>query len=224
LGRRLPNSADVTFSLAHGWRVFSSPPTLGFNFRTVRYCGFDVICSIGISHISQDNVCDPAQPSNGVSGTYLNVNVAGEIIPTITVTQDTTVVACSQNWRELDAGFPFPPVPSLQGATKWMKGSQEDLTRIYGYSALAALVGFIVLFFGAAITRFLLSWFKGVSEPETQDQMIDFSCNEGIDAYVPQIKRVGVPFPYLCCDIDQMDKVSGIMCAQNNTSFVSSRR
>jgi len=37
-------------------------------------------------------------------------------------------------------------------------------------------------------------------------QHIDFSSNPDIFAYVPQIKRVSQPFPYLVCDIDDIDQ------------------
>jgi hypothetical protein len=43
-------------------------------------------------------------------------------------------------------------------------------------------------------------------QPEGDSQHIDFSSNPEIFAYVPQIKKVGQPFPYLACDIDDIDQ------------------
>jgi hypothetical protein len=43
-------------------------------------------------------------------------------------------------------------------------------------------------------------------QPAGDSQHIDFSSNLEIFAYVPQIKKVGHPFPYLACDIDDIDQ------------------
>ena len=43
-------------------------------------------------------------------------------------------------------------------------------------------------------------------QPEGDSQHIDFSSNPEIFAYVPQIKQIGQPFPYLVCDIDDIDQ------------------
>lgn len=44
------------------------------------------------------------------------------------------------------------------------------------------------------------------SKVEGASQHIDFSSNPEIFAYVPQIKQIGQPFPYLACDIDDIDQ------------------
>lgn len=162
-----------------------------------------------------DNLCDPDQPITGASGVYQYQAPDGTIIPT-TVTQDTEVVFCQQSWLYLDR-FPFPPTSALQPAgLTWMRGSQETLTDVYGWFSLAVLVFFIVFLFGAAITRFLFSWFRGVYSPAGQDQHIDFSSNSEMTAYVPQIKRGGFAFPMLACDVDQLDKVRCIVDREGN--------
>lgn len=43
-------------------------------------------------------------------------------------------------------------------------------------------------------------------QPEGADQHIDFSSNPEIFAYVPQVKLIGQPYPYLVCDIDDIDE------------------
>ena len=45
-----------------------------------------------------------------------------------------------------------------------------------------------------------------ICQPEGADQHIDFSSNPEIFAYVPQIKLTGQPYPYLVCDIDDIDE------------------
>jgi hypothetical protein len=64
----------------------------------------------------------------------------------VTVSKDEAVVFCNQNWREYDSGIFFPPTSRIQPAnSRWMNGSQEDLTDVYGWTALAVLVGFILV-------------------------------------------------------------------------------
>ena len=43
-------------------------------------------------------------------------------------------------------------------------------------------------------------------QPRGAVQHIDFSSNPDIFAYVPQIKRTSQPFPFLVCDIDDIDQ------------------
>jgi hypothetical protein len=44
------------------------------------------------------------------------------------------------------------------------------------------------------------------TQPEGESQHIDFSSNPEIFGYIPQLKFGGHPFPYLCCDIDDVDQ------------------
>jgi hypothetical protein len=70
--------------------------------------------------------------------------LSGEIIP-VTVERDESVVFCNQNWRDYSGIF-FPPTSRIQpDENRWMNGSQEDLTDVYGWTALAVLVGFILV-------------------------------------------------------------------------------
>jgi hypothetical protein len=72
--------------------------------------------------------------------------LSGEFI-NVTVYKDESFVFCNQNWREYDSGIFFPPTSSnIQPAqSRWMQGSQDDLTDVYGWTALAVLVGFILV-------------------------------------------------------------------------------
>ena len=156
-----------------------------------------------------DNLCDPVE-YNGpdVSGVYSNVRLLNEVdvIPEVTVTQATPSLFCSQSWREV-AGFTFPPTSRIQpDDRRWMTDSQETLTDTYGWTAVVVIVSFVLYYFGSAIVKFMMSWVMGVYEPKGQIQYIDFSSNVEIFAYVPQIKLIGFPFPFLACDIDRMDQ------------------
>lgn len=159
-----------------------------------------------LSQFPYDNICDPVNATTGVSGLY-EYQFPNGTVEQMRIFQDTEVVFCQQSWIEYD-GFPFPPTPRLQPeGLRWMTDSQETLTTIYGWTSVAVVVVFIVAFFGIAISRFLISWFRGVHEPEGQNQNIDYSSNVEIDAYVPMIKKGGFQFPFLACDIDNVDRV-----------------
>lgn len=150
-----------------------------------------------------DNLCDPdVHDGPAVDGEYQNVELlSGDIIPSVTVTQTTPVVYCSQSWRNV-GGLSFPQTSRIQpDGRSWMSGEQETLTDIYGWTTVGVLALFVVYYFGSAILNFCLSWFRGVYAPRGQNQFIDFSSNPEIFAYVPQIKLIGFPFPFLACDI-----------------------
>jgi hypothetical protein len=78
---------------------------------------------------------------------FTNVRLlSGDVLNNVTVVKDESVVFCNQNWREYDAGIFFPPTSRIQpDESSWMNGSQEDLTDVYGWTALAVLVGFILV-------------------------------------------------------------------------------
>jgi hypothetical protein len=87
-----------------------------------------------------------------------------------------------------------------------MTDSQATFTLMYGWFSACAVFAFVLLFFGKAIHAFILSIFMGNYKSEGDSQHIDFSSNPEIFAYVPQIKQIGQPFPYLACDIDAIDQ------------------
>ena len=74
-----------------------------------------------------------------------------------------------------------------------------------GHYKVSLLVVLLLHFIwvGAATYRFFLSNFL---QPQGECQHIDFSSNPEIFAYVPQIKLPSQPFPYLVCDIDDIDQ------------------
>jgi hypothetical protein len=51
-----------------------------------------------------------------------------------------------------------------------------------------------------------MSWIKGNYKSSGEVQNVDFSSLGESSAYVPQVKLIGKPFPYLACDIDQLDQ------------------
>lgn len=175
---------------------------------------FALVSAFAWAQFPYDNLCVPQDDISGedFSGTY-PVTLPNGTASTVEVTDKfkTSYVSCDQDWRKIwrgdDGIFPLPATGiRLQRDDEWMPGSQEDLTAVYGWTALFVAIGFVVVFFGTAIRNFVLSYFKGVHEPSGQNQNIDFSCNSEISIYIPQIKKTGLPFPFLACDIDSIDQ------------------
>jgi hypothetical protein len=194
-----------------------------------------IVSSYAWAQFPYDNLCDPTDPTDVTSGfgnkNYTNVILLNGDSVTVEVKEehDTSVVFCNQNWREQSDIF-FPPTSRVQPEdARWMDDSQEDLTDVYGWTALACLVSFVLIFFGGTVTRLFLSLFRGVHAPDGQKQEIDFSksptagsvciimyrmkhtntmpgCVPEIFCYIPQIKLKSFPFPFLACNIDDMDQ------------------
>jgi hypothetical protein len=174
---------------------------------------FAIVSSYIYYQFPYDNVCDFPDAEGGKTGIFLGVRYAdGEPIykgeeneGVAVVFQDTAVKFCNQNWHSYD-GWSFPATERLQGDLKWFTESQETVTTIYGWTAVAIVAATVIYLFGKAAIDLVMSLFTGVYQPEGASQHIDFSSNEEIFAYVPQLKFGGHPFPYLCCDIDDLDQ------------------
>jgi hypothetical protein len=197
-------------------RIWAWTPNIGSELakfsRRYFYSGallaYFLVSAYAWAQFPYDDLCDPVETSRtyGRSGTYSYLDENGDD-RTIAVRQDWAVEFCNQNWVNSYV-FPFPPTPRLQPPTlNWMDASQAKLTTIYGWTSVLAVVAFVVIFFGSAITRYILSWFVGVYRPRGQNQHIDFSSDPDIDGYVPQIRAGGFPFPFLACDVHDIDEV-----------------
>ena len=67
-----------------------------------------------------------------------------------------------QKWSAFD-GLPFPPTAKSQPRDRfWMSESQETMVNIYGWTACAILIGYVVIFFGSNIFAYMRSWVQGV--------------------------------------------------------------
>jgi hypothetical protein len=192
-------------------RIWGWTPFIGSELARFSRRYFFSACCLALAFVSAyawaqfpyDNLCDIEEyKGRARSGTYTNVTMLNKtVVSEIVVEQTAPVLYCSQSWRNV-RGLSFPPTSRIQPDGKvWMSDSQERLTDMYGYSALAILIGFIVFFFGHAIKQYILSFFRGVWRARGQSQKIDFSSNAEIFAYIPQVKLVGYPFPFLACNI-----------------------
>lgn len=130
-----------------------------------------------------DNVCE-IDDENGGGYSYCNQNFYGSRI--------------------------FPPLPRFQPeGTKWMTGSQETLTSLYGWASVMVMVIAIYAIFHHSIIPFVRSLFASTYEPDGMDQGINFSKVihlEEVHGYIPQVKVKGFLFPLIACDIQGIDE------------------
>jgi hypothetical protein len=93
---------------------------------------------------------------------FSNVTFLNGTVADVTVAKDTNVVFCRQNWYSQD-GFSFPALPNvLQGqGLRWMSESQEKLCQLFGWTSVVVLVFFVLILFGASLTRFIVGLFRG---------------------------------------------------------------
>lgn len=170
-------------------RIWGYSPSLGSEvaqfsrkyFFSGAILAYAIISAYAWAGFPYDSLCpveDVADQS--AAGNYTNVAISSKLDEdpqTISVTQPTFFKFCGQNWHAFD-GLGFPPISGKQSSdAKWMTENQEVLADIYGWTAVAFLTGFIVLFFGSGIVKYFQSWFRGVYQSRGQKQEIDFSSN-----------------------------------------------
>lgn len=123
--------------------------------------------------------------------------------------QETNVIFCDQGAWRLSRGFlGFPAVPSVLQSddnSAWMTSGQEQLSKIYGWSAVV-LLSVSVIIFGRSLIKPVVGCFMGVYKPEGRDAQIDFQNVSGISVYIPQFKLGALQFPILACDVKHVNK------------------
>ncbi|CAB9497647.1 protease [Seminavis robusta] len=155
-----------------------------------------------------DNVCDKVGDTERVlQKTFENVSFLNGTVDTITIDQDTPVYFCSQDIQDFDAAFPFPPTPGIQPeGLKWMTEAQERICTVFGWTSLAVSVAYVIYFL-KEIRLFVSSLMRPTYKPTlAKSQRIDFSSNERMVAYIPQIKVESLMYPLLACDVDGIDQ------------------
>jgi hypothetical protein len=134
-------------------------------FFTGAVLAYAIISAYTFAGFPYDNLCRLDNPTRGVAGLYQDVVLGNGTTTDIDVTIDEEFKFCGQGWRYFQ-GWTFPPTDRSQPAgARWMSDSQEELTRVYGWTAVAFVVGYVTIFFGGSIAKYLKSWWRGVYVP-----------------------------------------------------------
>lgn len=194
------NNADLGSEVARFSRKYF------FSGAILGYC---IVSAYAWAGFPYDNLClneEYEGSGTGARATYTNVTLINStVFDNITVQRDEVFFSCSQNFRGFQ--LPFPPIATAQNATaQWMQGSQIQLANLYGWTSVAALGIYVVALFGMATKDYVASWVKSVYVSRGQEQHIDFSSDNDIVGYVPQIKVSGFLYPFIACDVDGIDE------------------
>lgn len=151
-----------------------------FSGAILAYC---IISAYAWAGFPYDNLCLNEEDDDSATlarATYTNVTLfTNEVKSNVTVQRDEVFFSCRQNWRGFQ-GPAFPPTARIQSPTaQWMGQSQEQLTNLYGWTSVAAVAIYILVYFGAAIKDSMASWIKGSYVSRGQEQHIDFSSDDG---------------------------------------------
>ena len=146
-----------------------------------------------------DGYCDPLRPN---STTFRNVSLLSHEVIDVVETTSEDFYFCQQQY----IGFP-PDASTQEYSLQWMTPSQERLTGVFGIFCVVVLAIYGVYALLGQIVKLTLSLVTGVYEPRGTDQRKDFSSGVGIEtfAYIPSLEVDGFHFPFLACDIDDID-------------------
>jgi hypothetical protein len=87
----------------------------------------------------------------------------------------------------------------------WMAEDQKKAVQWHRVVTTLCLLIVLGVFYGGKIYRWARSLCYGSYVPRGEAKKIGFSAVNSISAFVPQIQDGGFDYPYLCCDISEMD-------------------
>lgn len=203
------------FSLMRTWK---RAPQLGSNISKFSRQYFFSLAFVAMAFMSSyywasfpyDNLCvveTTDQLNSSIVGSWTLAPYEDNRLVDVTITPETEVYKpCLQDFFRFpkkEQAFPFIPKFQREGE-EWMNDTQEDVTNIFGWTAVG-VIGFVLL-------RFFYNWyngfmglFRGTFQTCGDDQGIHFSEVPSISSYVPQIESSVFSYPLLAANIDKID-------------------
>lgn len=149
-------------------RIWRRAPFIGSNLaRISRRYFFNIALVVFISssayawaQFPYNNLCDrDTGAAHTSTQEFNNAVLLNGTVANITVGEE-AVYFCSQDVQEFDTVFPFPPSPRIQpDGYRWMTQEQEQISTVFGWASLAAVVAFLA-YFMAEIQAFFLFRFS----------------------------------------------------------------
>jgi len=195
-------------------RIWARTPKLGTKiakfsrkyFFALAICAMAVISSYAWAGFPYDNLCENEDSAvdNSFSG---NITTESGKSRFVSVNAgDSTYRYCLQDLYRTDGKENFPAVPENQpDGNEWMTDDQEILTRVYGWTSVAVLLLVALKFIFGWYTN-VMKMFRGTYKARGDDQGINFSQVQSIDAYVPQVYTNVFSYPLLPCETEKFDK------------------
>jgi hypothetical protein len=206
------------FSLMRTWK---RPPQLGTSiskfsrryFFSLAVVAMAIMSSFYWSGFPFDNLCELEEPvDDAYLGTFkvraLDANSRGRMHnATVQFGQgDHPYRVCSQNLMapgRSGSAFPFTPDKQPTG-DEWMTPDQEEVTIVFGWTALVITVVVIIKFVGGW-GEMIQSFFRSNYSAVGADKATPFSQVASRSGYIPQVMSSLFSYPLIACDSDDID-------------------
>uniref|UniRef100_A0A7S3QJ10 CSC1/OSCA1-like cytosolic domain-containing protein n=1 Tax=Chaetoceros debilis TaxID=122233 RepID=A0A7S3QJ10_9STRA len=160
-----------------------------------------------------DNVCEDGSVDDEYLGTWNITSDAKDFdLKSIEITQNRSYTFCNQN---ILRKFTFPPTPAklLSTSDAWLSDNRKNMATILGWFMILTVAIIISTIALKTIVQFIKYLFfadykiqEMTEEKRSELEKLRFCDIEEIKAYVPQITIDGYTFPFLLCDVDEIDK------------------
>eukprot|EP00547_Thalassionema_nitzschioides_P018175 CAMPEP_0194240440 /NCGR_PEP_ID=MMETSP0158-20130606/6609_1 /TAXON_ID=33649 /ORGANISM="Thalassionema nitzschioides, Strain L26-B" /LENGTH=936 /DNA_ID=CAMNT_0038975135 /DNA_START=42 /DNA_END=2852 /DNA_ORIENTATION=+ len=198
-------------------RIWSPQPNIGTHlsvffcktFLTATLLVLTIMSSYYVASFPFDNACE--NTSDKVSSDYVGTNFTaikdgdGKEITNISIDEnENTFFFCNMDM----SGYPaFPAWAANQPAGgEWMDKDQEDISWLFGWTSVVALVIVGIIFLNRVVVQFIKYMFfrSACYTPSSKRSDEHFSDVKVIFAYVPQVRVLGLPLPTLVCNVNHI--------------------
>jgi hypothetical protein len=204
------------FSLMRTW---GRSPSLGSSisnfsrryFFTLAVSAMAIASSYSWAGFPYDNLClnevvgDQDDGLDYYIGSWNIVSLDGTRDANVSVSEgDPSYRYCKQSLYWYGKGFNFPAIPYWQKeGDEWMSSEQELITKVYGWTSFALVVGTMIWIIAISIQAML---FRSKYESCGEDQGISFSDVPSISSYIPEVRSKLFSYPLLAVDTDSVDE------------------
>lgn len=205
------------FSLMRTWK---RPPKLGASvssfsrryFFSLAVVAMAIMSSFYWSGFPYDNLCEVDEPiDDAYIGKFrvdalVNTTFTQKLADTVEFREnDRRYRVCSQNLLAPGRGTTFPFIPAQQPeGSEWMTPDQEDVTLVFGWTAVVIIAGVIIKFVWGWL-EMAQSMFRSTYSSVGDDQGTPFSQVASRSAYIPEVASSLFAYPLIACDTDDID-------------------
>jgi hypothetical protein len=149
-----------------------------------------------------DNVCETDEV---VPADYVNVFTFGTNDVTFTVAADSKAYKyCDQDMFRYKAAFPPLPSDQLDGS-EWMSETQVKFLPIYAWSSIGIISAVAAVIVFRFFIKFVIPLCSRRYKSQGRANEEAFSEVLEIEGYIPHVDIPGYEFPFLMCDITNID-------------------